>query len=230
MDVLALQRILRDLGTYKGRLDGIPGPLFRAGVIVGLTIGSDNLLTRQDFIDAAEELGVDEHAVGALYEVESSGKSFIEGRAAILPERHRFSRNTQRRFDISHPDISAPVWDKSWYPRTQGARYEILARMVSLDVDGGFMSCSYGGFQVLGEHWKRLGYTSPWAFAWAHSQSEGDQLYAFVQFIKTDKRLWEALKRRDWATVARLYNGTGYRLNQYDTRLDAAYKRRLRRG
>ena len=35
----------------------------------------------------------------------------------------------------------------------------------------------------------------------------------------------EYLKTKDWATFALRYNGSGYKANRYDTRLQAAYEK-----
>ena len=64
-----------------------------------------------------------------------------------------------------------------------------------------------------------------WSFAWQQSQTEGDQLAAFVMFVE-GRGLKRALQRRDWAAFAKGYNGTAYRENRYDERLAAAYARR----
>jgi hypothetical protein len=40
--------------------------------------------------------------------------------------------------------------------------------------------------------------------------------------------LWNALRRGDWVTVAKLYNGTAYAQNRYDVRLAQAERALLR--
>jgi len=54
-------------------------------------------------------------------------------------------------------------------------------------------------------------------------RSEGDQLEAMGRFIKVDPKMLQALKSRDWAEFAYRYNGEGYRTNNYDQKLQAAY-------
>lgn len=201
----------------------------RSAVLEALTDGPDHRIDEVDVARAANDLGVDPIRVWVLHDVESSGNPFVDGRPTILPEPHRFSRSTGHRYDRSHPRISSRAWNKALYPKGQAARWEMLLDMVALDVDAGFASASYGGFQILGENYERCGAPSPWAFAWRQSQTEADQLEAFIAFIRTDHRLWEALKRGDWVTVARRYNGTAYRLNRYDVRLAQAERARLLR-
>lgn len=225
MNIDGLQRRLAQRGCYDGAFDGIPLAKTRAGVLKFLTDGPDFGLDDGDFSDAAEALQVPRSYVKALYQVESSGDAFIDGRPTILFEPHRFSRATQHRFDASHPAISYPTWDRTRYPRSQDGRYQQLVVAVCLDPLAGFASASYGGFQILGENFARCGARDSMAFAWQESQTEADQLHHFVMFIKSDRVLWQALKRGDWVTVAKRYNGTGYRLNRYDIRLAQAERR-----
>lgn len=225
MNIDGLQRRLAQRGCYDGAIDGLAGPATRAGVLKFLTDGPDFGLDDGDFTDAAEALQVPRSYVKALYEVESSGDAFIDGRPTILFEPHRFSRATQHRFDGSHPAISYPTWDRSRYPRSQEGRYQQLVVAVCLDPLAGFASASYGGFQILGENFARCGARDSMAFAWQEAQTEADQLHHFVMFIKSDPVLHRALQRGDWVTVAKRYNGTGYRLNRYDIRLAQAERR-----
>ena len=45
--------------------------------------------------------------------------------------------------------------------------------------------------------------------------SEENQLRAMCKFIKSNPRMFNALKMEDWATFANLYNGPSYTLNKY---------------
>jgi hypothetical protein len=226
MDIFTLQRRLAAVGCYGGTIDGIYGPMTRRGVFKVMSDGPDLRLSEDDALEAADRLQVNPAKVWAVYEVESSGSPFIDGRPTILFEPHRFSRATRHRFDGSHPTVSYPSWTPKKYPRHQLGRYEQLLTAVGLNVDAGFASASYGGFQILGENYAVCDAPSPYAFAWRQAQSEGDQLAAFVSFVE-GRGLAPALRRGDWAAFAKGYNGTAYRVNRYDERLAAAYARRL---
>lgn len=226
MDMKWLQRRLAEHGCYAGEIDGDYGRLTRAGVQKALTDGPDHALTSHDVAEAAARLKINPAQIWAVYEVESTGDAFIDGRPAILFEPHRFSRATGRRFDASHPAVSYPSWNPKRYPRSQSGRWNQLLTAVGLDVDAAFASASYGGFQILGENYAICGAPSPWAFAWRQSQTEGDQLEAFVMFVE-NRGLAPALRTRNWAAFAKGYNGTAYARNRYDERLAAAYERRL---
>lgn len=119
------------------------------------------------------------------------------------------------------------MWNRKLYPASQAGRWSQLLDAVGLDVDAGFASASYGGFQILGENYAICGAPSPWSFAWRQAQTEADQLEAFVLFVE-GCGLTRALQRGDWAAFAKGYNGTAYRENKYDERLEAAFAKRSR--
>jgi hypothetical protein len=225
MDHADLQRRLASLGYYAGAIDGRFGPVSKAATLACLTDGPDYGVTDSDIAQAAGLLQAEPAKIWAIYSVESSGRAFAEGRPTILFEPHRFSRSTAHRYDASHPRLSSRAWNRKLYPASQEGRWAQLLDAVALDVDAGFMSASYGGFQILGENYAACGAISPWAFAWTQSQTEGDQLAAFVRFVEA-RGLKSALQRGDWAAFARGYNGTAYRENRYDARLAAAYAER----
>jgi len=218
-----LQARLRASGRYRGELDGLYGPLTRAGVMIAMTDGPDTLLNAQDFADSAARLGVTPAHVRAVTIVESSGAGFASGRPVLLFEPHRFSKATQRRFDTIAPLVSYPKWDRTKYPKTQGDRYEQLLVAVGLDVDAGFASASYGRFQILGENYAACGFVSPFEFAVAQAHDERTQLRSFEHFIYANG-LVDALRVNDWDKFARGYNGTAYRENGYHAKLAAAFR------
>ena len=57
-------------------------------------------------------------------------------------------------------------------------------------------------------------------------ESEGKQLDLFVKFIKFNG--WDTyLKKLDWPGFACKYNGPSYKDNDYDIKLEKAYKKYL---
>jgi hypothetical protein len=94
-----------------------------------------------------------------------------------------------------------------------------------IDADAAHESASWGAFQIMGYHWKRLGYSSVTAFVTRMQCGEADHLEAFVQFIATDPALLAALKAKKWAALAKGYNGADYARNLYDVKLGRAYER-----
>lgn len=218
-----LQQHLADTGRYSGQIDGLWGPQTKEAIIKLLEDGPDTALTEKDFSESAARLGVSVAAIKAVVKVESNGAGFFNGLPVILPEPHRFSKITNRRFDASHPTISYPKWGTRPYAKTQAGRYETLLAMIRLNVDAGFAAASYGKFQIMGENHKLCGYPTSIAFAEAMARDEVTQLKAFESFI-VYSGLLGALKRLDWVNFARGYNGTGYAKNRYDVKLAQAYR------
>ncbi|RKG39934.1 N-acetylmuramidase family protein, partial [Acinetobacter sp. WCHAc060007] len=85
-------------------------------------------------------------------------------------------------------------------------------------------SASWGIGQVMGYHWKSLGYESLQAFINAMYKDEASQLEAMCRYIKVNG-LVNSLKNKDWKAFARGYNGSAYAKNNYDVKLGNAYKK-----
>jgi len=222
MNLTQLQTHLHVTGRYDGAIDGLWGPKTQAAVNLLLEDGPDTKLSEQDLVDSAARLGCAVSAIKAVIAVEANGSGFFAGRPLILPEPHRFSKWTKRRFDKSHPTISYPSWGARPYPKTQDARYLTLFNMIQLDVDGGFACASYGKFQIMGENHAACGYPNPVAFAEAMAFDERTQLRAFEDFVKSNSKLLKAIRTKDWVTFARIYNGAAYAKNKYDVKLAQA--------
>jgi hypothetical protein len=232
MNVLQLQTRLAEHGCYAGAQDGAFGPATRAAIMAALSGGPDYALDDQGVQDAAQRLGVDPAHIWVSWDLECTGSPFIGGRPTILFEPHRFSKATGHQYDASHPTISSAVWNRKLYPGTQQGRYDQLLEAVGLDVDAGFASASYGGFQILGENYAVCGADSPWAFAWRQAQTADDQLAAYVSFV-LGRGLAEKLRAckpndplscRAFCTG---YNGTAERENDYEGRFAADLARRI---
>jgi hypothetical protein len=223
-----LQLYLRDTGRFEGLLrpgedacDGFWGLKTRTAVLRAFEDGPDIALTNADYLASSRRLAVDVSKIKAFAAVEAAGAGFFNGYPKILPEPHRFSKLTGGRFDKSHPHLSYKKWGTRPYPKTQAARYDQLLEMISLDARAGFMACSYGKFQILGEHYKTCGFAEPWFFAFAMAKDELEQLRAFEKFIAASG-IVQPLRAGLWGTVAARYNGPAYRKNQYDVKLAQA--------
>jgi len=188
-------------------------------------------LTDDNLRAAAKDLGVDLAAVRALVEVESRGRGFLgDGRPKILFERHVMYRRLRDKEGLALANqmtkLSPSVVNRSRGGYVGGyGEHERLDLAAHIDRDCALESASWGLFQIMGYHWKALGYPSLQAFINAMYRNEAAHLDAFVRFVKLDPALHQAIRDLDWATVARLYNGPAYAQNNYDTKLAAAYKR-----
>lgn len=115
--------------------------------------------------------------------------------------------------------------DKDKYAVGVGS-YKRLVKAYQLDQNAALESCSWGAFQIMGEYWKIMGYASQKDFTRAVSRSPKEQIKTFVLYIKhVNPGIKKHLKANDWAAVAKAYNGRGYKENDYDVKLEAAYKK-----
>lgn len=200
---------------------------------------TQKLLKHADLVQASQRLGVPVAAIYALNEVESKGRGFLDnGKPLILFERHIMYRQLQlapadgadvaqlqqraKQLAVEYPALVNPkpggyIGGTAEHQRLAGAR--------QIDDAAALASASWGAFQVMGFHWKRLGYTSIHDFVERMGRSEAEHLEAFVRYIEGDVNLHKALKALKWAKVAELYNGADYKRNLYDVKLERAFER-----
>lgn len=184
-----------------------------------------------DYSKAAQLLGVEEAAVKAIASVESQGEGFITDEAGNKLPKILFERHVMfKRLRDFTPIKSADMVDK--YPDivnpTAGgykgglAEHERLDRAVKIDRVTALESASWGAYQVMGYHWRVLGYSSVQEFVNKAYTEEG-QLELFIRFVKASPNVLKALKAKDWVGVARAYNGPGYAKNNYHIKMKEAY-------
>jgi len=180
-------------------------------------------LTEDDYKAAAKKLGCDVPAIKAVSEVESGphGAFLPSGDPVILFERHKFHKFTNGQYDQTNPGISNRAAGGYGPVSQQHARFQEAA---ALNGDAALQSCSWGRFQVMGFHWKALGYPSLQDFVDSMYVSEANQLDSFVRYVLTNG-LAKHLRNKNWAAFAEGYNGKDYRINNYDKKLAAAYKK-----
>ncbi|MER3433691.1 MAG: hypothetical protein C4288_09705 [Leptolyngbya sp. ERB_1_1] len=179
-------------------------------------------LSAQDFRDVARSIGCEVAAVRAVVDVEAAGSGFLrDGRPKILFEAQWFSEFTNGQFDDSHDDISSPVWNRALYVGGAG-EWDRIYRAANLQREAALKSASWGLGQIMGFNHAAAGYRDVESFVRDLHESEGKQLAAMFNFIKSN-RLDRFLNNRDWAGFARQYNGESYRVNRYDEKLAAAY-------
>lgn len=186
-------------------------------------------LTNEQIKDLANKHGIEYAGLKAVVEVEASGKGFIGDVPKILYEPHIMHRLLTKKNYITirnnlmkaHPNLCYPRWGTYKYgaESIQHSRLEIASQF---NRDTALESCSWGLGQVMGYHWKSLGYESLQAFINDMYESEAKQLEAMIRFIKVNGLLL-ALKNKDWVKFARGYNGSGYAKNKYHIKLANAY-------
>lgn len=200
-----------------------------------LDLTLDRKITPRDISRFAQKFNLEEAVIKAVIDVESNGNGFYtSGRPVILFEGHIFWRQLALR-NYNPADMKAgfenvlyPSWDRSQYSRGN-KEWNRLVKATSIHhaadvVSAAYASASYGLFQIMGFNYGACGYNDVIYFVTAMKESEGKQLQAFGQFLKTHK-LISLLRNHQWADFARRYNGPAYAKNKYDTRLAAAYRK-----
>jgi hypothetical protein len=220
---LQLSKVAADAPATRGASRGIESATLPAGFFSAFTGAA---VTEQDYADAAQTLGCEVAAVKAVAQVETAGASFdASRRPTILYERHVFSRSTvpTGKFDQASPDLSAAKGYPPGGYGTKDQQFVKLAQAFQLDPDAALKAASWGKFQILGENHKACGFATVAEFVKAMTTSESEHLKAFIRFMRADPRKLQAIREKNWAALAKLYNGSDYAKFKYDTKLAAAY-------
>lgn len=180
-------------------------------------------LTQADYAQAAKILGTGIAEVKAVTQVESGGKGFLaDGRVIIRFEPHIFHQKTKGTYSAEHPDVSFPVRKKG-YPRSEEHSWQLFRAACLLDATAAVLSTSWGMFQIMGFNFSAAECKNLTEFVARMEKSEGEHLTLFCNLLLSWS-LNDELQRHEWATFARIYNGPGYKSNNYDTELDIAYR------
>lgn len=190
--------------------------------------------TTEAITGAAREAGLEPAALLAIAEVESGGRAFaiVAGRPEPLIrfEGHYFDRliDAEKRAKARAAGLASPTMGAVKNPASQAARWRLLEDAMAIDRDAALQSVSWGIGQVMGSHWKELGYGSVDALVAEARSGVGGQIRLMARFLD-HLGLTEVIRARDWAAFARAYNGPRYRVYRYDSRIAAAHAR-YRRG
>lgn len=192
-----------------------------------------------DLYATAENLGIEPEVIQAVMQKETKTDPWFTSKGKrtlkILYERHVFWRclvnrgidpNALLRADPTLRDILSQT---PYAPREYGkytAQYTRRERAMQIDRDSGLMACSYGGLQILGENHADCGFDTVSDFVRAMEESPAEWLKAFSSLVKK-MGVVDALKRRDFTTFARAYNGPNFWKRGYDVELSRIYQRIL---
>ena len=175
--------------------------------------------------DQAQRIGVEPEALAAFIDVESGGKGFDESTGKILIQ---FEPKWFRDFE---PYAPTGKWSVNGVER-QKKEWEAFNDAWKKSTQSAMQATSIGIGQVLGLHWKRLGYSSVDEMWDDAKRGEDRQIFQMAEFIRTDPILLSALNRKDWHTVAVRYNGARYKemakkwgREPYDISMRKAYEK-----
>lgn len=226
----------------------------------GATGGSANSsgpqpLTRGDILKVITTSGVklELEMVLAVLRVESSGRGFVDGKPVVRLEGHKLWEYAEKLgaspaswtdvgFGLLHKERTGRFVRKgsAEWDRLEQAR-KLCEQMLKSGVPNNKfgvqkpgeladIATSWGLFQIMGFNYKLCGAASVAEFVRKMNTSEVEQLEVFFDFLKGRTGALEALRERRWGDFASIYNGSGYRENAYDTKLERAYEEaRLRK-
>lgn len=180
----------------------------------------------------AQKLNVEAAALLAVAEVESGGKPIWNVKGQSLPamrfEGHYFYRllkgNKKKLEQAIKAGLANPKAGGVKNPSSYEARYAMLERAKKIDESAALASCSWGLGQVMGSHWKKLGYSSVQALVAKAREGIDGQIEVMAAYILVFG-LVDELQTKGWASFAKQYNGPSYRVNNYDAKMAAAYAR-----
>jgi len=175
------------------------------------------------------QIGVGEDELHAFIDTETTGSGFDDrGRPRILFEPHVFYRNlsgAERDWAVA-AGLAAKKWGAIPYGKFS-AQYPRLDRAMTINETAALKACSWGLGQILGENHRMVGYDTPQEMVLAFMDDEAAHLQAIVDFIEAagiddEMRDLAALTRptvpADCVAIVRVYNGPGYKKNDYHTK------------
>lgn len=174
------------------------------------------LLTQEDKIKLSDEFKVPILSIDKVLKVESGGKGFDEttGKIIIQFEPSWFKKQS--------PYTPSGLWSLNKVER-QAGEWTAFNNAYQQDPDSAMESTSIGLMQVLGLHFKKLGFEDVgkmWDYA---KESEYNQLRLGILFIKNNKYMFNAFKdltdMSNCRTFAYYYNGGQYEKYKYHTKL-----------
>ena len=158
----------------------------------------------------------------ALVEGSSSGfytKGSYKGELKVRFEGHWFKNFTKSKYDKTYPHLSYSDWKLGNKYNRGLNEFGRFLEAFKLDNEAAWLSTSWGMFQVMGFNYKVCGYNSVKAMIIDfYERGEITQLEAFLNYCE-GKDILDDLREGRNDVFARVYNGKGYKVNKYDTRI-----------
>lgn len=160
----------------------------------------------------AANAGWDYAVLRAIIAVESGGIGFAKDTGKIIIQ---FEPSWFRRKVAYAP---SGKWSVNGVER-QSQEWIAFNDAFKINPNAAMESTSIGMMQIMGFHYKTLGFNNVgamWDFA---KESEANQVELAIRFIKSNPKLAAAVKNKDFPMIAYYYNGSGYKKNNYDQKL-----------
>lgn len=178
-------------------------------------------LSEEDFKVVANELGVETAAIKAVVKIEA-GPALRGFWAPGVP----VVNYAQSLFNKYNAKIKGPKSKDAKVPEGLSGyalkEWTSLTRARKINEDAANMACYWGMFQIGGYNYKLCGCESIAEMVALVSESEFSQLEMFAVFISNTGML-ESLRKKDWTSFARKYNGSSYAKRGYHTRMAKEY-------
>ena len=174
------------------------------------------MITKSELNILAIEFGLSIASIKAVIAVESGGIGFDKDTKKIIIQ---FEPSWYKR---KAPYTPSGKWSLNGVER-QEKEWIAFNNAFAMNPNAAMESTSIGLMQVMGFHYKLLGFKKVgdmWDFA---KKSEMNQLWLGLKFIQSNKKMHQALKTNDFSTFAYYYNGPLYRKYNYHNRLNDAY-------
>ncbi|MBA8881168.1 N-acetylmuramidase family protein [Phyllobacterium myrsinacearum] len=184
----------------------------------------------RDIQDEAKRSGIEPAVLLAVAQVESGGVCLYRigdrNEPSIRFEGHYFDQRLSgdQRQNARIKGLASPVAGVIRNPLSQSRRWQLLEAAAAINRQAAYESTSWGIGQVMGAHWKWLGYDTVDTLVTEARGSLKGQLHLMICFIEKSG-LAAALARHDWKKFARAYNGPKFTQNRYDTKLSLAWRR-----
>ncbi|MCP4605978.1 MAG: N-acetylmuramidase family protein [Proteobacteria bacterium] len=198
-------------------------------------------------VQLAGELNVHPAGVLAVWMVESSGHRHVENQVLIRFENHHLFRywgekhpgafNSHYQFG-DHNNTPGPKWKNHKYRvgtsgpfrsfhGKQAQEYKVLELATKHASEEIAIKCiSMGGPQILGSHYRRLGYASPKEMFDAFQANERAHVLGFFDYCNGDPpngAMIKRLSKKKWIDFAMGYNGKG-KAEKYGSKIKNAFK------
>lgn len=169
-------------------------------------------ITDSQIHELAQKAGWDYAVLNAIISVESGGIGFASdtGKIIIQFEPVWFRKKA--------PYAPSGKWSVNGVER-QSQEWTAFNDAFRINPDAAMESTSIGMMQVMGFHWKALGFDSVGAMWDYAKESEANQIDLAIRFCKNNSKLDLAIRNKDFPTIAYYYNGAGYKKYNYDSRL-----------
>lgn len=172
------------------------------------------MISKDELSQLSEQFKIPTPSIQAIIEIESAGQGYDPktGKIKIQFEPHWFKKLSKLiggLWSINKVDVQTKEWlafNDAFVKNPEKA----------------MESASWGSMQIMGFHWKRLGFNSVGHMVDFAKKSEYNQVWLGLKFLQTDKFIYHAILVKDWRTVAFRYNGPNYKINNYDKKLAIA--------